>query len=344
MGVVWGLPVDPAKLGAHLEAYVDMKPTIDALRLCNRFGGGPEAYITHLPQELVSMIELELVRKLRIHYYHSHWGNELRCLEQHCDLEDHFDEEEMQEIKIRAANELNLTETDWVQNDRTEYLDYIEDQVYQTIVGSERVERKHFLKTRHWMGRFDLYGGHFNVLESTLASDFGLHAVISHHRIPNNQRELRDYAAGSDHPAETTICYLTLPAIVATEDNRDGVDTEQTNVFRDSTMSAFLDITSLTITDKQSARFGRAMQILGLKPCIHFTQLSNTLAAVSTAGSERHLLTRNPKQKSLRRFYEELYYEENQESVAKAKERAKKLENSQWPRLVVFASNHHPSI
>jgi len=88
-------------------------------------------------------------------------------------------------------------------------------------------------------------------------------------------------------------------------------------------MSAFLDPTSLSITDKQKARFGRAMQILGLRPHIHFTQLSNTLVAVSATGSERHLLTRNPKRGNVRKFSEELNYEVVQKFVTEAKERVK---------------------
>lgn len=88
-------------------------------------------------------------------------------------------------------------------------------------------------------------------------------------------------------------------------------------------MSAFLDPTSLSITDKQKARFGRAMQILGLRPYIHFTQLSNTLAAVSATGSERHLLTRNPRKGNVRKFSGELNCDDIQKFVAEAKKRVK---------------------
>ena len=166
MGVVWGLPVNPAQLGAHLEAYVEMKPAIDTLRLCNRFGRGQEAYITKLPQELISMIELELVRKLRIHYYHSHWGDELCCLEQDCELYDHFSQEEIEEIEDQAASEICEEVVDWDdEGEMDRYIDLKEERVLEIMTDGDKVEKKHFMKTRHWMGRFDLYNGHFNALE-----------------------------------------------------------------------------------------------------------------------------------------------------------------------------------
>ena len=165
MGVVWGLPVNPAQLGAHLEAYVEMKPAMDTLRLCNRFGRGQEAYITKLPQELISMIELELVRELRIHY-HSHWGDELCCLEQDCELYDHFSLEEIEEIENQVASEVGEGVVDWDDEDEMDrYIDLQEERVQEIMTDDDKVEKKHFMKTRHWMGRFDLYSGHFNTLE-----------------------------------------------------------------------------------------------------------------------------------------------------------------------------------
>ena len=166
MGVVWGLPVNPAQLGAHLEAYVEMKPAIDTLRLCRRFGRGQKAYITKLPQELMSMIELELVRKLRIHYYRSHWGDEFSCLEQDCELYDHFSQEEIEEIEDQATSEIDEEVVDWDNEDEMDrYIDLQEERVLEIMTDDDKAEKRHFMKTRHWMGRFDLYSGHFNALE-----------------------------------------------------------------------------------------------------------------------------------------------------------------------------------
>lgn len=56
-GLVWGAPVRPDLLGLHLEAYEKTLPTFNALRLCQRFGKGPDAHITRLPNELLKAIE-----------------------------------------------------------------------------------------------------------------------------------------------------------------------------------------------------------------------------------------------------------------------------------------------
>jgi hypothetical protein len=68
----WALPVRIDILGAHLEAHVETLLTISALRLCNKFGSGPQCFVNKLPAELVSIIEdfvVEPVRK-RAHEIH----------------------------------------------------------------------------------------------------------------------------------------------------------------------------------------------------------------------------------------------------------------------------------
>lgn len=77
-GLAWGVPVDPAKLLAHLEVYVSMKPVILTLRLCVRFGRGPAAYIKNLPLEVLSVIEFLVLREPR------RLGREKKRLQQHC--------------------------------------------------------------------------------------------------------------------------------------------------------------------------------------------------------------------------------------------------------------------
>lgn len=55
--VAWAVPVEVEVLGAHLEAYVNLQPTINTLRMCHRFGKGEQAAITRLPVELLSEVE-----------------------------------------------------------------------------------------------------------------------------------------------------------------------------------------------------------------------------------------------------------------------------------------------
>ena len=61
----WALPVKVEELGAHLEAYIELQPIFTTLRLCNRFGRGPNAAIAELPAELITYLEDILMREER---------------------------------------------------------------------------------------------------------------------------------------------------------------------------------------------------------------------------------------------------------------------------------------
>jgi hypothetical protein len=56
-GLAWAVPVKPDELGASLEAYKKILPSLMALRLCHRFGKGEAAHVTKLPPEILHHIE-----------------------------------------------------------------------------------------------------------------------------------------------------------------------------------------------------------------------------------------------------------------------------------------------
>lgn len=69
-----------------------MAPTLDALRLCHRFGRGPNVHITKLPLELEQEIErLIIQQKKRPHYFDS-WANKFMHYEGRCAPLDHGDD------------------------------------------------------------------------------------------------------------------------------------------------------------------------------------------------------------------------------------------------------------
>ena len=80
--VAWSLPVPVEVLGAHLQAYITLheakKGTINTLRLCHRFGKGPDATITRLPAELVLQIEGYLMEDER-KVHSKKWASDLKC-------------------------------------------------------------------------------------------------------------------------------------------------------------------------------------------------------------------------------------------------------------------------
>ncbi|TKA64972.1 hypothetical protein B0A55_08592 [Friedmanniomyces simplex] len=61
-GIAWATPVRPDELVAHLEAYTKVLPVIRTLRLAQRFGQGPRAYITKLPLEIEQAVEDLIIR------------------------------------------------------------------------------------------------------------------------------------------------------------------------------------------------------------------------------------------------------------------------------------------
>ena len=89
-------------LGAHLEAYVETLPTISALRLCNKFGSGPQCFINKLPVELIGMIEDFVVEPVRERARAS-WAKEYKCFQGNCRMiDDHLTREEQHDIYHRA--------------------------------------------------------------------------------------------------------------------------------------------------------------------------------------------------------------------------------------------------
>ncbi|KAK4951163.1 hypothetical protein LTR10_010135 [Elasticomyces elasticus] len=72
-GLAWALPVKPDNLLVTIDAYTTALPTIRALRKCNRYGQGPQAYVTKLPAEIVSAIESILFDKQLRQYNRQHY-------------------------------------------------------------------------------------------------------------------------------------------------------------------------------------------------------------------------------------------------------------------------------
>ena len=56
-GLAWAVPVKPDQLGAALQAYKEILPSLMALRLCHRLGKGEAVHITKLPPEILHHIE-----------------------------------------------------------------------------------------------------------------------------------------------------------------------------------------------------------------------------------------------------------------------------------------------
>lgn len=80
--VKWALPVRPDELGWHLEVYQKTLPALTTLRLCHRFGKGPDAHDTKLPFEILDAIETILCDpKHRAYQDYVRWDNWVESFE-----------------------------------------------------------------------------------------------------------------------------------------------------------------------------------------------------------------------------------------------------------------------
>ena len=107
-GLVFGIPVAPDKLIAHLEAYSVEKERSTTLRLCHRYGKGDGVHINKLSTELidviVDVISLEAREELL-----SRWSNIYHCHRGGCDFQDHITEEELEKLRKEVADAADIS-------------------------------------------------------------------------------------------------------------------------------------------------------------------------------------------------------------------------------------------
>jgi hypothetical protein len=92
--LTWALPVHVAQLGAHVEAYIESLPALNALRACNRFGKGPQCSINKLPVELVQSIAHYHILPIRSAKL-KQWMERKQCYEGDCELIEHWDRRDL---------------------------------------------------------------------------------------------------------------------------------------------------------------------------------------------------------------------------------------------------------
>lgn len=255
--LAWAQPVKVEVLGAHLQAYIDLLPTINTLRLCNRFGQGPNAYISKLPLELVQKVEKYLVEGERQERL-VEWNRVKKCFECTCDDTDHFTEEEIHRIFDHhydcCWNDDGLSDG-WKQGRFSELVDF--DQWYDI----------HCKRRNDWAHKVSRPSsqqhGFFSESQDIMYKHFGLNVWTSVVRL-----EEQNYVIECD-ATETTIGYLTLPPrSSASEDWSLSMSELECGDWKLETGCGMV-IENTAQPSKQSLkRFPRAMKILGLETCL----------------------------------------------------------------------------
>ena len=219
--LTWSVPVQVDELGAHLEAYITLQPTLTAVRLCNRFGRGRLAAITKLPIELVSYIESFLVEEERAKHLKT-WSSRFKCWKCTCRPTDHQTEKQRRDLYIdmndffecgtckishsQSQDGCELTPTQVEELDEILWVDYTDS---PNCLWYER----HQFTRNGWFDslnanptphRSAFFGAH----RDQMLRDFGLEVWTSHtqDKFPT-EAQLR-------HQREiftSTIAYLTLP-------------------------------------------------------------------------------------------------------------------------------------
>ncbi|TKA49281.1 hypothetical protein B0A49_12823 [Cryomyces minteri] len=326
-GIAWGIPVDIVRLGAHLEAYLQMKPTIAALRLSHRFGRGPEAHITMLPTEIIGMIEEELLMQPRRDAYSS-WSEAGQCFRETCRPRDHFTKEQVQDIMDDMGMDLSDSDTESeLMDSADDFLGDNPDFFWETHMAQK--ERWRALVCQHVKAC-----GNFVKYDKILESDFGLEAFITHTTMTEG------LCSHSTCSTETTVSYIILP----TKFSRKTV--EQNEAFWEELYSAqtnnavLVETSSLSLTEAHRARFVRAMKVLDLEPHSHIEELQETISAYSPKHSRGYLNAVDPVQTttSAEKMREIMKRQLLDKTARRESKSTSQLLKGTWPKLIVLVA------
>lgn len=281
ISLTYAVPVHIVDLGANLSAYINTKPAITALRLCNRFGKGDRAFITKLPIEVMSEIEALVIQDARDEERED-WENELRCFEWNCDDLDHLSDDEKDKIydfheyfwfEAEEEMERGYSPSD-EERDRV-----VRDAVDRNAHLSNQCHDVHWNRIDSWDDRFlnrrpFAFTGHERSDKhcKLIAADFGVQIWTSHVR-------LGDPTVYNDAP-RTTVAYLTLPKnpSCSLPSHLADCDCECDHEECDSGYGIPILPGKGAPTKHSLRRFERAMKILGLKVFVHPSQKGRALA------------------------------------------------------------------
>ena len=99
-GIAWAMPVRPDLLIDRLGDYERSLPVLHTLRLCHRFGKGPQVNITKLPNEILLSIEEDICEHDRCPFFN--WPGPFAHFESQCEPLDHHGDSEEALYKIRC--------------------------------------------------------------------------------------------------------------------------------------------------------------------------------------------------------------------------------------------------
>lgn len=275
--LAWALEVDVYVFGAHLEAYVNLRPTLRTLRLCNRHGGS--GGITRLPAELITEIESYLMDAER-EKARAEWSAASICWKGSCDAVDHFSAAEQIDMYNErgchasdgdsnlcefgsgsGADEVHVSQPlDDVQ------IEQLNDHLQSRCEGCFGVWMdEHEARRRSWSKRVGHpAGGKGGLARSEdLLKDFGLDSWVAHSPVEDREARMWD----DEEVSYYTTVHLMLPALGSVSRSWDASHNQYDGHREPVEVSHALTVAQSQTPPKRSLRrFPRALKILGVRP------------------------------------------------------------------------------
>jgi hypothetical protein len=260
-------PVSAAQLGAHLEAYLDTLPAMNALRACHRFGKGSQCHIRKIPAELVQTVAQYYILPVRKEKL-NRWQECLECFENACEIA-HYYSKEQALADYHEVREMDLFELPGGDEPDDDDLDEFVARIDETMPDG------HFSRRQEWQTKVDkvLCGN-----RALFRKHFGLDIWLSNVCMGTSLRE---------DSVNATIIYLILPDRVAHSKewsrhlSEDGYDEPTYESGYGMTVSMDQHPTSEDIQ-----KFKRVMKDLDLKPFIHETQFQKKALSLASTNEK----------------------------------------------------------
>ncbi|KAF7187280.1 hypothetical protein HII31_11368, partial [Pseudocercospora fuligena] len=318
-----GVPVRPDKLGRKLEDYAKVAPLLNALRLCHRFGRGPNVHITKLPMELEQEIERLIIRQSKHSYYFDSWADKFRHYEGRCAPLDHgedcwsplYDSIEDFDSCTMCVDEDHYYDTAKC------LLRCSENTVDKCSTCTQKVDHEDCERTcdfkkdvmmnemaEEWLMESDRDPfetdckgwelsinqspkGAFVKYDKILREHFGLEAFFSKTQMSDRDKEIwpkhKNHRYHQNTELQTTICFLTVCKSLTPLNTYSSSDMEHDCGYVDIAATRVLPIMVsdyMKIESQARNAFRRAMRVLDLQPYVHPSQ--RDLLAYSDIGGD----------------------------------------------------------
>lgn len=280
LSLAWSVDVPVETLGAHLQAYVELQPTINTLRLCNRFGQGPQAAITRLPVELVAEIEGYLMDNERAKQL-DNWSKDFKCFQGLCKPIDHLSDSEQVGIWRDLFDECDYCggrgcsgsgpETELNERQRKALENFLEDMMQDEGPEDSSWFMEHENRMTRWQGKTgaptEQSRGLLSNYSALLLRNFGLQLWVTHTQ-PKTKKPGQWTAVDV---YSSTVAYLTLPCdkVHHTFDRAWSESRSYSDGLPFLATESGGGVSVATPGELSAAdffRFSRAVKMLGLKP------------------------------------------------------------------------------